>query len=221
MAENGCRVCPDQLPKHHRRTIFGPTFNVGSQLTEVLGYVPHPDDVLSKYVCGFCYTKLNILSKIDFDLVHRIDALRSEKQDTIKVLRAKIVSRHVVSKPDSVTRTASPKTPLKIATPKAKRTLIHSPTPRKIKRDRLASSSCTRSILPSLPKPGTDTDSRCMERKSISVKLFSPGKAKASDFNLMFFLSLIKQTFKMFQAETRWGGGKIIMLHFITQIFDR
>ena len=53
MAENGCRVCPDLLPKHHRRTIFGPTFNVGPQLTEVLGYVPHPDDWLSKYFCGF------------------------------------------------------------------------------------------------------------------------------------------------------------------------
>ena len=46
MAEDGCRVCPDPLPKHHRRTIFGPTFNVGPQLTEVLGYVPHPDDKL-------------------------------------------------------------------------------------------------------------------------------------------------------------------------------
>ena len=43
------------------------------------------------------------------------------------------------------------------------------------------------SILPSSPTPGTDTDSRCMEIKSISVKLFSPGKAKAIDFNLMGF----------------------------------
>ena len=112
MAANGCRVCPESIPKHHRRTIFGPTFNVGPQLTEVLGYVPHQNDGLSKYVCGFWYTKLNKLSKIDFDLVHRIDALRSEKQDIIKVLRAKIVSRHVVSKLDSVTRTGSLKTPI-------------------------------------------------------------------------------------------------------------
>ena len=84
-----CRLCHESLPPKHRRTIFTETFKVFAQLTEVLGYIPRVDDGISKYVCGYCFTKLNKLSKIEFDIAHRLEALNTEKISLIKMLRAK------------------------------------------------------------------------------------------------------------------------------------
>ena len=88
-----CRLCHEILPKRSRRTIFGDTFGVSQQLSEVLGYVPHVQDGTSRYVCGFCFTKLNKLSKIDYDILHRVESLRAEKYDMIKTLRSKYLSK--------------------------------------------------------------------------------------------------------------------------------
>lgn len=79
-----CRLCHEVLPVKNRRTIFTPTFGVSSQLTEVLGYTPRDDDGLSKYVCGFCFSKLNKLSKIEFDLKHKVQTLNVEKSSLLK-----------------------------------------------------------------------------------------------------------------------------------------
>lgn len=125
-------ICPDTLSKHHRRTIFWSTLNVNQQLIDVLGYVPHPVDSLSKNVNGFSNTKLQIVQDRFWS---RASNWRTEVQKQgIKI--KKIVSHHV-SQPHAETQTAAPNTPVKIATPKAKRILIHSPTPRKIKKNYL------------------------------------------------------------------------------------
>jgi hypothetical protein len=75
--------------KKHRRTIFGDTFSVFNALCTVIGYVPHPDDKISRYVCGYCFTKLNKLTKIEYDLAHRLDSLTAEKN-------ALIITEHVL-----------------------------------------------------------------------------------------------------------------------------
>jgi hypothetical protein len=88
-----CRLCHEILPKRSRRTICGDTFGISQQLSEVLGYVPHVQDGISRYVCGFCFTKLNKLSKIDYDILHRVESLRAEKYDMIKTLRSNYLSK--------------------------------------------------------------------------------------------------------------------------------
>lgn len=116
-----CRVCNDCLPIKHRRVIFGETFGVFQQLTQVLDYRASPNDGLSKYVCGFCFTKLNKLCKIDTDLIHKMDSLRREKSEVLGILREKHSKTLQL---------------IKVRTPKSqdKRTIVHSPTPRKSKR---------------------------------------------------------------------------------------
>ena len=64
-----------------------------------------------KYVYTFCFAKLNRLSKIDFDLENRIETLKKEKNEVLSALRGKIN-----------------------LTQNSKRQIIHSPTPRKLKR---------------------------------------------------------------------------------------
>ena len=79
------------MPPKHRRTIFTETFGLTNQLIEVLEYIPRAEDVMSKYLCGFCFTKLNKLSKIEFDISHRLEALKNEKFELLKMLRARYV----------------------------------------------------------------------------------------------------------------------------------
>ena len=86
-----CRLCHESLPPKHRRTIFTETFGLTNQLIEVLGYIPRAEDGMSKYLCGFCFTKLNKLSKIEFDISHRLEALKNEKFEILKMLRARYV----------------------------------------------------------------------------------------------------------------------------------
>lgn len=74
-----CRICNCDLPKKHRRVIFSESFCVFNQLTQVIDNNASPNDGMSKYVCGYCLTKLNKLHKIDMKLVHKMDALRREK----------------------------------------------------------------------------------------------------------------------------------------------
>ena len=83
-----CRLCHESLPPKHRRTIFTETFGLTNQLIEVLGYIPRAEDGMSKYLCGFCFTKLNKLSKIEFDISHCLEALKNEKCELLKMLRA-------------------------------------------------------------------------------------------------------------------------------------
>lgn len=73
-----CKVCCLTLDKKSKRTIFSTTFNVLQQLIEVLGYIQKQNDSLSSYICSFCFVKLNNLSKIEFDLMHKIEALVSD-----------------------------------------------------------------------------------------------------------------------------------------------
>lgn len=95
-----------------------------------------------------------------------------------------------VSKSNAETGTSAPNTLVKISTPKANQTFTQ-PNPYKIKKDILVSPSCSKLII--LPDPQTDTDIKCIKRKSVSVKVFSPGKANTIYFNLMFIGFLIKK----------------------------
>ena len=127
-----CRLCHEILPKRSRRTICGDTFGISQQLSEVLGYVPHVQDGISRYVCGFCFTKLNKLSKIDYDILHRVESLRAEKYDMIKTLRSNYLSKFQscqskVPSPD--VSTSMTNTPTRLN----KCVGLHSPTPRKVK----------------------------------------------------------------------------------------
>ncbi|KAK3108079.1 hypothetical protein FSP39_000760 [Pinctada imbricata] len=194
-----CRICLDEPSKKNRRVIFGETFHVLSQLTQVLDYVPSPCDGLSKYVCNLCFTKLNKLHKIDFDLVNKIDSLRKEKKELLCYLREKIPAREIVS-------------PLKTPKRQEKRVITHSPTPRKTKKSLFSIRPRTeqhnelmdlasqppkthvmnvQAIIPGtqrkiLPKPSQELGSVLHVSKSsmsepstcIAVKSFTPSKLK-------------------------------------------
>lgn len=124
MAAANCRTCFCELDKKSRRTIFSNTFEVAQQLYEVLGHVPHEDDGLSKYVCSHCYSKLKKLSKIDFDLINKLEELRKEKNELIKSMRSNSVSDASVTNDINVQEDGS----------KRSRPILHSPTPRKVKK---------------------------------------------------------------------------------------
>ncbi|XP_061170768.1 uncharacterized protein LOC133180239 [Saccostrea echinata] len=165
-----CRTCCQTLDKKSRRTIFSTTFEVFQQLYEELGYIPHENDGSSKYVCYRCYAKLKKLSKIDYDLLHKLDELRKEKIELIKSLRENLTLDNVELTSVGVNVSASFTTPAELGTSKdvfseedgskRSRPLIHSPTPRKVKR-------C---------KPGlTKTPEKLRQPR---IKLFTPSKIK-------------------------------------------
>lgn len=52
-----CRLCHGILPKKQ----------VCDKLLEVLDHVPQPNDDKGKYICRFCWNKLNKLSKIEYE----------------------------------------------------------------------------------------------------------------------------------------------------------
>ena len=120
-----CRLCQESLPPKHRRTIFTETFGLANQLIEVLGYIPRAEDGMSKNFCGFSFTKLNKLSNI----AHRLEALKNEKFDFLKMLRACYVQRA-----PSPRLSAEKQTCGKSRQETSKHPLFHSPTPRKVKK---------------------------------------------------------------------------------------
>lgn len=138
MAAATCRTCFCELDKKSRRTIFSNTFEVAQQLYEVLGHVPHEDDGLSKYVCSHCYSKLKKLSKIDFDLINKLEELRKEKNELIKAMRAKRSEEYKTTctcTSNSVSD-ASVTNDINVQEDGSKRSrpILHSPTPRKVKK---------------------------------------------------------------------------------------
>ncbi|XP_062605477.1 uncharacterized protein LOC134267273 isoform X2 [Saccostrea cucullata] len=167
-----CRTCCEILDKKSRRTIYSNTFEVSQQLNEVLGHVPNENDGCSKYVCYRCYAKLKKMSKIDYDLLHKVDELRKEKFEIIKSLREKLTLNNVeLTRPSvgvNMSASVTSPTPAELRTSTdafgeedgCKRSLIHSPTPRKVKR-------C---------KPGfTKTPEKLRQPR---IKLFTPSKIK-------------------------------------------
>ena len=137
-----CCICSKEISPKQRRVIHSPAFLVFQQLQEVLKRVISEDD---KYVCTVCFAKLNRISKIDYDILNRIDALRKEKADILQTLR---VSQ--------------------------KRQIIHSPTPRKLKKatvcQPLRSPSGSSSKSPAL-----------LSSRSLACRaLYSPSKSPAS-----------------------------------------
>ena len=89
MTEPPCRLCHANLPKKQRRTIFSETFGVLNQLVDVIDEVPQPNDGHGNYVCGFCWNKLNRLSKIGHDLKTKLETLKEERLSLLKTLREK------------------------------------------------------------------------------------------------------------------------------------
>ena len=166
------------LPKRSRRTIFGDTFGVSQQLAEVLGYVPHVQDGISRYVCGFCFTKLNKLSKIDYDILHRVESLRAERYDMIKTLGSKYLSKFQscqskVPSPDVSTSMTNTPTML------SKRVGLHSLTPRKVKKPMQAT---PRRNVQLTSKPdniqNVPSHTEPPAKKRVAIQLFSPDKVK-------------------------------------------
>lgn len=167
-----CRVCNDVLSKKQRRLIFSQSFNVMSQLIEVVGYIPSTTDKLSTYICFKCFNKLNRLSKIDYDLKNKLDLLKKDKRDIIGELRKniKVPTRTLPKSPPQATNihVHTPKDqPALVLSPLAKTTskrqILHTPTPRKTKKPNV----CT-TPRPAMPKA----------RKRLAEKLLSPMKAK-------------------------------------------
>ncbi|OWF42987.1 hypothetical protein KP79_PYT23899 [Mizuhopecten yessoensis] len=177
-----CRLCHESLPKKHRRTIFSDTFTVSTQLCEVLGYNVHSNDGMQKYICGYCFTKLNKLSKIEHDIAHRLEALNSERHSLLRELRSKYLKFHAdarlpnvstLNKQEEETCVPSVITPSKQHLKKHK--IIHSPTPRKVK------TPLTFTPTKMDTSFTTGTSQVPGKRKSINVKLFSPDKVKTID----------------------------------------
>ncbi|XP_069111672.1 uncharacterized protein [Argopecten irradians] len=84
-----CRLCGIPLPAKDRRVIFGPTFRVFDQLTQILDYVPAENDGLSRHVCGICFVKLNKLQRIQTDITTKVPQLRLENGSLIAALQEK------------------------------------------------------------------------------------------------------------------------------------
>lgn len=137
MAAANCRTCFCELDKKSSLTIFSNTFEVAQQLYEVLEHVPHEDDGLSKYECSHCYSKLKKLSKIDFDLINKLEELRKEKNELIKSMRAnlKSIQTTCTCTCNSVSD-ASVTNDINVQEDGSKRSrpILHSPTPRKVKK---------------------------------------------------------------------------------------
>lgn len=166
-----CRICNCDLPKKHRRVIFSDSFCVFNQLTQVLDYNASPKDDMSKYVCGYCFTRLNKLHKIDMDLLHKMEALRRDKSEVLGSLREKRA-----------------KAVLNIArTPKSqnKRIRVHSPTPRKTKKTLFTTPQKNELIDPEGQAEAMQEDSQKLilatpieNVKPITIKSFTPSKIK-------------------------------------------
>ncbi|XP_062572276.1 uncharacterized protein LOC134234243 [Saccostrea cucullata] len=176
-----CRLCGEQLPQKFRRVIFSPSFKVFKQLSEVLNHSPCENDSLSRYVCYPCFNKLNKLEKIDYDLENKLKALEAEKSSILQELRYKHglhssrqvststfkTSTGISSDHNSVSLPTSSKvlaTPTKCTT-RTKRTIVHTPTPRKFKVQ-----VTPRKIISAAPS----------SRKRLGHLLLSPLKAKVS-----------------------------------------
>ncbi|XP_062592841.1 uncharacterized protein LOC134254335 [Saccostrea cucullata] len=125
-----------------------------------------------------CFNKLNKLLKIDYELTHKLDQLRKERNDILNNLRSHKSAVNNVS--NIVIVNVNSNTPVKVAdrpvsnipciqTPKRshtpKRVILHSPTPRKAKK-------CLLRINSPPSKPPSRTKKRLCD--------LSPGKAKVS-----------------------------------------
>ncbi|KAK3085817.1 hypothetical protein FSP39_009098 [Pinctada imbricata] len=158
---NTCRICHENLPKKYRRSIFSESFGVFSQLTQVLDIQPHSNDGLSSYVCGFCFSKLNKWSKIDYDLVNKMGMLQKEKQDLVLLLRTKYMTSIPANEDQKPRSCVTPRKKFD----SNKRMIKHSPTPRKLK------------IRPNVgirtPTPKKAGDS-CTAKPSVSFRPIAP-----------------------------------------------
>ena len=128
---------------------------------------------MTSYVC---FTKLNKLKKIEYDLAHRLDSLTAEKNALIITLRSKdtAVSQPLPAATLEVGGKVGPQLPS--VTPTKKRPIILSHTTRKVKKP----VTSPRRIL---PQPGISSPAEVIQKgKRISVNLFSPDKVKVTCF---------------------------------------
>lgn len=95
MIESPCRLCHGILPKKQRRTVLGDTFGVFDQLLEVLDHVPQLNDDKGKYICWLCWNKLNKLSKIEYDLKTKLQALKEQRINLLKLRHLRQKQRNV------------------------------------------------------------------------------------------------------------------------------
>jgi hypothetical protein len=176
-----CRLCHGILPKKQRRTIFGATFGVYNQLLEILDYVPHPNDGKGQYVCSMCWNKLNKLCKIENDIKTKLESLKNDRVVLITDLRRK--HRPQIRTPES-----------------KKHSIVHSPTPRKVKqlvteKPKPAETKTRQQLFPN-QEPSSQAATRQMDcvtssssvkksqvakdkaKKKVNIQLFSPSKIK-------------------------------------------
>lgn len=160
-----CRLCWGPVPLKYRRLIFSSSFKVLKQLTEVLNYSPSQNDGHSHYLCYVCFNKLNKLEKIDFDVENRLNALAVEKASILQELETSVSTKASVGISSRVV--TCPVTPTKCIN-RTKRTILHTPTPRKSKVH----------ILGTPRKTVLQMETSASSRKRPQQLLFSPMKAK-------------------------------------------
>ncbi|XP_052710924.1 uncharacterized protein LOC128185347, partial [Crassostrea angulata] len=180
-----CRLCWGPVPLKYRRLIFSSSFKVLKQLTEVLNYSPSQNDGHSHYLCYVCFNKLNKLEKIDFDVENKLNALAVEKASILQELRNKNTVNKLSSRAieTSVSTKASVGISSRVVTcpnentvtptkciNRTKRTILHTPTPRKSKVH----------ILGTPRKTVLRMETSASSRKRPQQLLFSPMKAKIS-----------------------------------------
>ncbi|KAK6174360.1 hypothetical protein SNE40_017654 [Patella caerulea] len=108
-----CLLCHESLPKKSRRSLFVKEFAFMTQLVEVLGYIPQNNDTSSRYVCTFCFSKLNKLQKLDYDIVHILNRLKEEKMALLNIMRARFLTQpSVIDHENPLCGTAIQKTSL-------------------------------------------------------------------------------------------------------------
>lgn len=178
-----CRLCCGPVPLKYRRLIFSSSFKVLKQLTEVLNYSPSQNDGHSHYLCYVCFNKLNKLEKIDFDVENKLNALAVEKASILQELRNKNTVNKLSSRAieTSVSTKASVGISSRVVTcpnentvtptkciNRTKRTILHTPTPRKSKVH----------ILGTPRKTVLQMETSASSRKRPQQLLFSPMKAK-------------------------------------------
>ena len=103
-----CRLCHGVLPNKSRRSIFRDTFRMFDQLIEVLEYMPHSAG--GNYVCSYCFVKLNRLSKMEKEIVTRLDSLKNDRLHLLADMRQKYTGRQ-----GSCVSSSQPVSPKKLA----------------------------------------------------------------------------------------------------------
>ncbi|KAI8515092.1 hypothetical protein Bbelb_076830 [Branchiostoma belcheri] len=142
LATKTCLLCNNAVKWRNYRTVFGDSMvPLYPQIHQVVKVWPDRQvwsrKGLSMYVCMFCVTKLNKLSKLENELSTRLQKLQQDKESLLMTLHGNMDSRNVATTSTTAsTSSARPgntpvqTTPTKVV--RLKRSLVRTPTPKKL-----------------------------------------------------------------------------------------